>query len=43
MGRKELEIQLRRKRKLGTPKRRYLDVAKDDMRDVGARKGEVFD
>ena len=36
-------MQLRRRRKPGRPKRRYLDVAKDDMQEVGARKVEVFD
>ena len=34
-------MQLRRKP--GRSKRRYLDVAKEDMREVGARKVEVFD
>ena len=41
VGRKQLEMQLRRKP--GRSKRRYLDVAKEDMREVGARKVEVFD
>ena len=26
----------------GRPKRRYLDVAKEDMQEVGAREHEVF-
>ncbi len=42
VGRKVLEIQLSGKRKRGRPKRRYLDVVKEDMQEVGAREDEVF-
>ena len=31
------------KRKQEKPKTRYLDVAKEDMQEVGAREDEVFD
>ena len=37
-----LEMQLPGKRKRGRPKRRYLDVMKEDMQEVGAREDEVF-
>ena len=41
--RRLLEMQLPRKRKRRRPKRRHLDVVKEDMQLVGAREDEVFD
>ena len=41
MGRKVLEMQLPGKRKRGRPTRRYLDVVKKDMQEVGTREDEV--
>ena len=32
-----------RENKKGNPKRRYLDVMKEDMQDVGGWEDEVFD
>ena len=43
VGRKELQMQLTGKIKRGRPQMRYLDVVKEDMQEVGAREGEVFD
>ena len=40
VGRKMMEIELRRK---GRPKRRFLDVVKEDMREVGAKETDVED
>ena len=40
VGRKMMEMELRRK---GRPKRRFLDVVKEDMREVGAKETDVED
>ena len=37
IGRKMMETELPGKRKRGRPKRRFLDVVKDDMGEVGAK------
>ena len=39
--RKMMEIELPGKRKRGRPKRRFLDVVKKDMGEVGAKKTDV--
>ena len=39
--RKMTEIELLGKRKKGRPKRRFLDVVKEDMREVGMRETDV--
>ena len=38
VGRKMMEMELPEKRKRGKLKRRFLDVVKEDMWEVGARK-----
>ena len=40
-GRKMMEMELPGKRKRGRPKRRFLDVVKEDMGEVGAKKTDV--
>ena len=42
VGKKVLEVRRRGKRKRGRP-RRYLDVVKEDIQEVGAREDEVYD
>ena len=42
VGRKVLEMQLPGIIKWGRPKRRYFDVMKKDMQEVGEREDEVF-
>ena len=37
IGRKMMEMELPRKRRRGRPKRRFLDVVKKDMKEVGAK------
>ena len=37
IGRKMMETELPGKRKRGRPKRRFVDVVKDDMGEVGAK------
>ena len=43
IGRKMMDMELPGKRKRGRPKRRFLDVAKEDMREVGAKETDVED
>ena len=43
IGRKMMEIELPGKRKRGRPKRRFLDVVKEDMREVGVKKTDFED
>ena len=43
VGRKMMEMELPGKRKRGRPKRRFLDVMKEDMREVVAKKTDVED
>ena len=42
-GQNGLEMQLPGKTKWGRPRRRYLDVVKEEMQEVGAREDVVFD
>ena len=41
VGRKMMEMELPGKRKRGRPKRRFLDVVKEDMREVGVKQMDV--
>ena len=41
VGRKVIEMEFPGKKKRGRPKRRFLDVVKEDMGEVGARETEV--
>ena len=41
VGRKMMEMELPEKRKRGRPKRRFLDVVKEDMGEVGAKETDV--
>ena len=41
VGRKMMEMELPGKRKRGRPKRRFLDVVKEDMGKVGAKETDV--
>ena len=41
IGRRVMEMELRRKRKRGRPKRRFLNAVKEDMEEVGAREKDV--
>ena len=43
VGRKMMEMKLPGKRRRGTPKRRFLDVVKEDMGEVGAKEMNVED
>ena len=43
VGRKMIEIELLGKRKRGRPKRRFLDVVKEDMEEVGVKEMNVED
>ena len=43
VGRKMMEMELPGKRRSGRPKRRFLDVVKEDMREVGAKETDVED
>ena len=43
VGRKMMEMELPGKRSRGRPKRRFLDVVKKDMGEVGAKKMDVKD
>ena len=43
VGRKMMEMQLPGKRRRGRPKRRFLDVVKKDMEEVGAKETDVED
>ena len=42
-GRKMMEMELPGKRRRGRPKRRFLDVLKEDMGEVGAKETDVED
>ena len=41
VGRKMIEMELPGKRKRGRPKKRFLDVVKEDMGEVGAKETDV--
>ena len=43
VGRKMMEMELPGKRKRGRPKRRFLDVVKEDMEEVGAKETDIED
>ena len=43
VGRKKIEMKLPGKRKRGRPKRRFLDVVKEDMGEVGTKETDVAD
>ena len=43
VGRKMMEMELLGKRRRGRPKRRFLDVVKEDMGEVGAKEMDVED
>ena len=43
VGRKVMEMELPGKRRRGKPKRRFLDVVKKDMGEVGAKETDVED
>ena len=43
LGRKMMEMDLPGKRKRGRPKRRFLDVVKEDMGEVGAKETDIED
>ena len=43
VGRKMMEMELPEKRKRGRPKRRFLDVLKEDMEEVGAKEMDIED
>ena len=43
VGRRVLEIKLPGKKKVGRPKRRFMDVAKEGMREAGNTEEEVHD
>ena len=43
VGRKMMEMELPGKRRRGRPKRRFLDVVKEDMGEIGAKETDVED
>ena len=43
VGRKMIEMKLPGQRKRGRPKRRFLNLVKDDMQEVGAKETDVED
>ena len=43
LGRKMMEMELPGKRRRGRPKRRFLDVVKEDMGEVGAKETDIED
>ena len=43
VGRKMMEMELPGKRKRGRPRRRFLDVVKEDMEEVGAKETDIGD
>ena len=43
VGRKMMEMELPGKRRRGRPKRRFLDVVKEDVGEVGAKETDVED
>ena len=43
MGRRVMEMEVLGKRKRGRPKRRFLDIVKEDMGEIGVKKTGVED
>ena len=43
VGRKMMEMELPGKRRRGRPKRRFLDVVKEDMKEVGVKEMDIED
>ena len=43
VGKKMIEMELPTKRKRGRPKRRFLNLVKEDMGEVGAKETDVED
>ena len=43
VGRKMMEMELPGKRKRGRPKKRFLDVVKEDIEEVGAKETDIED
>ena len=43
VGRKMMEMKLPGKRRRGRPKRKFLDIVKEDIGEVGAKKADVED
>ena len=43
VGRKMTEMELPGKRRRGRPKRRFLDVVKEDMKEVGVKEMDIED
>ena len=43
VGRKMMEMELSGRRRRGRPKRRFLDVVKEDMGEVGAKETDIED
>ena len=43
VGRKMIEMELSGKRRRGRPKRRFLDVVKEDMKEVGVKEMDIED
>ena len=43
VGRKMMEMELPEKRKRGRPKRRFLDVVKEDMKELGVKEMDIQD
>ena len=43
IGKKMIEMELPKKRKKGRPKRRFLNLVKEDMGKVGAKETDVED
>ena len=43
VGRKMMEMELPGKRKRGRPKKRFLDIVKEDIGEVGAKETDVED
>ena len=43
VGRKMMEMELPGTRKRGRPKRRFLDVVKEDMGEVGVKETDIED
>ena len=43
VGKKMMEMELPGKRKRGRPKRRFLDVVKEDMKEIGAKEMDIED
>ena len=43
VGRKRIKMELPGKRRRGRPKRRFVDVVKEDMGEVGAKETDIED